>query len=68
MTDKLLDEKQAAEFLGLQPRTLASWRFTGRRGPKFVRISARCVRYRQQDLNDWTAGLLQSNTSEEAGR
>ena len=47
----LLDEKQAAQFLGLEPRTLRSYR-KWRRLPH-IRISGRVVRYRQADLNSW---------------
>jgi predicted DNA-binding transcriptional regulator AlpA len=47
----LLDEKQAAQFLGLEPRTLRGYR-KWRRLPH-IRISGRVVRYRQADLNSW---------------
>ena len=49
---RLLDDIQTAEFLGLQPATLALWRVK-KKGPPFVRISANCVRYRVQDLKEW---------------
>ena len=42
--DKLLTRKQAAEFLGLQPQTLAVWAMTGRH-LSFIRVG-RSVRYR----------------------
>jgi predicted DNA-binding transcriptional regulator AlpA len=45
----LLSQEEAAEFLGLSPSTLSSWRVEGR-GPKFIRISGRAVRYRAGDL------------------
>lgn len=59
----LLNEKQAADFLGLKPRTLQAWRWAGG-GPKYVRLSARAVRYRQSDLDDYVAARIASNTSE----
>lgn len=59
---KLLKEKQAAEFLNLQPRTLQAWRLIGG-GPAFVRISHRCVRYRLCDLEAWIEARLRENTS-----
>ena len=48
----MLDQEEAARFLHVQPRTLESWR-QRRIGPRFVRYSMRCVRYRQQDLQVW---------------
>lgn len=51
-TCPLLDEKQASELLGVSPRALQSWRQNGR-GPSYVRISSRCVRYRISDIDCW---------------
>ena len=48
----MLDQEEAARFLHIQPRTLESWR-QRRIGPRFVRYSIRCVRYRAQDLQVW---------------
>ena len=48
----MLDQEEAARFLHVQPRTLESWR-QRRIGPRFVRYSMRCVRYREQDLQTW---------------
>lgn len=39
----------ASKFLGVKTRTLEDWRYRGV-GPKFVKISEKCVRYRQLDL------------------
>jgi hypothetical protein len=46
----------AAQLLGVSRRALDCWRLTGR-GPAFVRISSRCVRYRRCDLADWVRSL-----------
>ena len=54
---------QAAEHLGLQPRTLEVRRWNGE-GPPFVRLSARCVRYRLADLDEWIAGQIRQSTSD----
>ncbi len=59
----LLDERQAAEALGLTPRTLQEWRRTGG-GPPFVRVSSRCVRYRVADLETWIEARLRRSTSD----
>jgi hypothetical protein len=50
--DEMLNQEEAAQFLHVQPRTLESWR-QRRIGPRFVRYSMRCVRYRAQDLQAW---------------
>ena len=40
------------EFLSLKPTTLNQWRWSGK-GPKYVRIGERTIRYRHQDLHHW---------------
>ncbi len=45
----LVDEKRAAEILGVTPQTLAVWRCVGRYPLPYVKIG-RCVRYRVEDL------------------
>ncbi len=42
----LINEKAAAVFLDLTPRSMQAMRQRGG-GPRFVRISARCVKYRR---------------------
>ena len=61
--DIFLTEAQAADLININPRTLQQWRLRGA-GPKFVRISSRCVRYRYRDVTDWAVRLLHSSTSE----
>jgi hypothetical protein len=51
-TNGLLTQVEAAHFLNVEPRTLESWR-QRRNGPRFIRYSARCVRYRMEDLRSW---------------
>ena len=60
----LLNEKQISRLLGVTPRALQSWRQTGR-GPRFVRISNRCIRYRLDDIDDWLESRLSTETNEE---
>ncbi len=45
----LLNQKDAARFLGLSARTLESWRWRGQ-GPAYVRIGRNRVRYHRRDL------------------
>lgn len=61
--EQLLSEKQAAKLLGISDRTLRNWRVRGG-GPKFVRVSARCIRYKRGDLQDWIDRKVASNTSQ----
>lgn len=62
--DSLIDEKQAAAMLGYTVRALQNWRVRGG-GPKFVKVSARSVRYRRRDLIAWIDALTVSHTSEQ---
>lgn len=48
----LLTPRQAAEFLGVPEGTLAQWR-SQRRGPPYIKLEARLVRYRAADLETW---------------
>jgi predicted DNA-binding transcriptional regulator AlpA len=61
--NSLLTEKQISRLMGFSVRTLQAWRVRGG-GPRFVKISARCVRYRQDDLDSWVADRLRRSTSD----
>lgn len=61
--ENLLTEQQAADFLAVSPRTLSTWRSRGG-GAIYVRISARCIRYRLSDLVAFANERLRANTSE----
>ncbi|MAZ02509.1 MAG: DNA-binding protein [Sneathiella sp.] len=58
-----MGEDRGAEFVGLDPRTLQARRQRGG-GPKYVRISSRCIKYRRIDLKEWADGLLRQSTSD----
>ena len=62
LSSPLLNESEAASYLGLKPQTLASWRHFGRYGLKFYK-AGRYVRYRQADLDEW----LNSRAAEHTG-
>jgi predicted DNA-binding transcriptional regulator AlpA len=62
---RLIDEKEAATYIGYTVRCLQNWRLRGG-GPRFVKVSARSIRYRRSDLNKWIEGKLVSSTSEAA--
>jgi uncharacterized protein YjcR len=56
---KLLKEAEAAELLAVSPQTLRHWRRrTQGRGPAFVRIEGRTIRYRVLDLENYIRGGL----------
>ena len=59
----LLTEAEAARRLGFTPRFLQQRRYAGG-GPKFVRISARAIRYRPEDLEAWAAERVRTSTSD----
>lgn len=59
----LIPESVAAEFLGLKTRSMQAKRQRGG-GPIFVRLSARCVRYRRIDLRKWSEERLRNSTSD----
>jgi len=61
--DRLIDERQAAKFLGYSPRALQNWRVRGG-GPKFVKVSKRSIRYRRRDLIEWANTKTQKSTSQ----
>lgn len=61
--DMLINEKEAAAFLGHSVRALQNWRYRGG-GPRFVKISQRSVRYRRKDLIQWAEDNIVSSTAE----
>lgn len=46
-----MDRKEAAQYLGLKPKTLAHWAINGA-GPRYIRIG-RTIRYRPTDLEEY---------------
>lgn len=59
----LIDEKEAGKLLGFSPRTLQAWRVRGG-GPPFIKVSDRCIRYREEDLYRWIEERRRSSTSD----
>lgn len=60
----LINETQAAEYLGYTIRALQNWRLRGG-GPQFIKVSARSIRYRRCDLNEWIESHVRQHTSED---
>lgn len=48
--NELLDENEAGEYLNVPARTLGQWRYLNK-GPAFIRVGPRHVRYRRSDLD-----------------
>ena len=61
--DRLINESEAAGFIGYTIRALQGWRVKGG-GPKFIKISAKSIRYRRRDLIEWAESRLCAHTSE----
>lgn len=61
--ERLVPEKDAAKMIGVSPRTLRNWRVTGG-GPQYVKVSARCVRYRRADIFSWIEDRERRHTSQ----
>ena len=59
----LLTRKQAAEYLNCSQRFLEMRAIRGG-GPIYIKCSARCVRYRLIDLDQWVQDRVRSSTSD----
>ena len=61
--DPLLSPVQAGTKVGYTTGALAQLRYLGT-GPKFIKLSARVVRYRESDLDEW----IESSDRTQTGR
>ena len=59
---ELLTAQQAAKSLNLSAATLAKWRCAGD-GPRFIRYTPRCIRYRRADLDSWVEARAALHTA-----
>ena len=59
----LVDEKVAAEFLKVTPRSMQAMRQRGG-GPRFIRMSSRCIRYTRALLKFYADAKVRSSTSD----
>ena len=59
----LIDEKVAAKFLKVTPRCMQAMRQRGD-GPRFIRMSSRCVRYTRALLKSHTDALVRQSTND----
>jgi predicted DNA-binding transcriptional regulator AlpA len=63
---ELLRPVEVARLLGVSTRVLEVWRTFGR-GPRFARLTARCVRYRRADVTAWVESRIKSGSAADAG-
>lgn len=61
---KLLSTEEAAPYAGVEPKTLANWRYQGT-GPRFIRTSTRRVAYDPADIEAWKAERRLVSTSQQ---
>ena len=59
----LISETEAAKFLGLTTRSMQAMRQRGG-GPKFIRLSSRCIRYTRTLLKTHADARLRGSTSD----
>ena len=62
--DRLFTAAETARFLNVSERCLENWRVRGG-GPKYLRLSRRCVRYRRRAIWDFLDERGADNTSGE---
>ncbi len=63
VNEVFLIEQEVAPILRVSIRTLQKWRVNGK-GPPFIRVSARAIRYRRSDLDGWIERRLRKSTSD----
>ncbi len=63
MQDKLLNTKEAANYLSLSCAFLERDRWAGAKVP-FIKISTRAVRYRLEDLEKYIESRVRKSTSD----
>ena len=60
---ELIPETEAGVFLDLTPRSMQAMRQRGV-GPKFIRLSSRCIRYTRTLLKAYADARMRSSTSD----
>lgn len=59
----LLSAPEVADILGVGVKTLERWRMTGE-GPRYVKLTARTVRYGAADVSRFVGERFKSNTAQ----
>ncbi|MEU2035160.1 helix-turn-helix transcriptional regulator [Nocardia amamiensis] len=63
---KLATDPEFCEYAGLTPGQSAQLRYTGR-GPKFIKVTGRQVRYRWEDIEAWVESRAKNSTADRPG-
>lgn len=62
-----LSTEQAAQYVGISPKTLEAYRYQGG-GPRFAKLGARRVVYARQDLDAWIEACKRTSTADHGVR
>ena len=57
--ERILNEQEAAKFVGVTVHALRAWRWRKADGPAYLKLGS-CVRYRQRDLDAYLESRLVS--------
>jgi predicted DNA-binding transcriptional regulator AlpA len=50
--ERILNEQEAAKFIGVTVHALRAWRWRKKDGPTYLKLGS-CVRYRERDLDTY---------------
>lgn len=62
--DALMNEEQAAAYQNVTRRAMQNWRLNGK-GPRYVKLSERCIRYKKRWLIEHAEKNLRKSTSDQ---
>jgi hypothetical protein len=62
--DQLYSTKQLSKLLAVSEQLIELWRHRGE-GPRFVKLGARCIRYKRTDLLVWLNERARFNSLKE---
>ncbi|TWB75513.1 hypothetical protein FBZ87_104621 [Nitrospirillum amazonense] len=60
---RLLTPEEAGQLMGVAAQTLAHWRNRGC-GPRYLTLTARCIRYDEAVLRAWLDSRIRASTAE----
>ncbi len=59
----LIADKVASGYLNVTVRLMQKMRQNGD-GPRYIRLSSRCIRYRRIDLREWSEARIRTSTAD----